>query len=221
MRTTLALLTLRLQAVVWTAVALAIFFVVCRLLINRHVHGRVSANDACVCFALAILISMATMYHYITSPIFRIRRISQGEEPFTPDIGPSAHFFLKLQFAIIVLYWTCLWAVKMSFLMYYQKLFANLPGHLIWWTVACIFTLLSYFGCWAIQLAACYPISTYFTLGEAQIIETIHSKLIIAGACETRRDISVSNASLYYSTVVDILCDFLSQYLTRSLLGRH
>jgi len=44
---------------------------------------------------------------------------------------------------------------------------------------------------------------------------------MIAGACETRRDISVSNASLYYSTVVDILCDFLSQYLTRFLLERH
>ena len=111
---------------------------------------------------------MATMYHYVTSPIFQIRRISQGEEPFSPDIGPPAHFFLKLQFAIIVLFWTCLWAIKTSFLMYYRTLFKNLPGHLIWWTVASVFTLLAYLGCWAIQLAACYPISTYFTLGEIE-----------------------------------------------------
>ena len=154
----------------WTTVALAIVFVACRLLINRHVHGRVSANDACVCLALVILISMAIMYHYITAPIFQIRRISQGEEPYTPDIGPVAHFFLKLQFAIIVLYWTCLWTIKMSFLMYYRTLFENLPGHLVWWSVASIFTLLAYLGCWAIQLAACYPISTYFTIGTIWIL---------------------------------------------------
>ncbi len=197
----------------WTAVALAIVFVAFRLLINRHVHGRISANDACICFALAVLVSMGVMYHYVTSPIFQIRRISQGEEPYTPDIGPSAHFFLKLQFAIIVLFWTCLWAVKMSFLMYYQTLFANLPGHLIWWTVACVFTSLSYLGCWAIQLAACYPISTYFTIGmNPTLRQVVPNNLTMAGACETRRDISVSNASLYYSTVVDIICDLLSQY---------
>ena len=152
------------------------------------------------------------MYHYVTSPIFRIRRISQGEEPYTPDIGPPAHFFLKLQFAIIVLFWTCLWTIKMSFLMYYRTLFENLPGHLVWWTVASVFTLIAYLGCWAIQLAACYPISTYFTIGEIQDpMKTIWVDLTMTGACETRRDIMVSNASLYYATVVDIICDLLSR----------
>ena len=32
------------------------------------------------------------------------------------------------------------------------------------------------------------------------------------GACLTKRDIFVSNLSLYYSTAVDIICDLLSKY---------
>ena len=42
--------------------------------------------------------------------------------------------------------------------------------------------------------------------------------LTILGGCETKRDIWVSNFSLYYSTAVDIICDLLIMALPLRLL---
>ncbi|MCJ1413432.1 hypothetical protein MMC19_007537 [Ptychographa xylographoides] len=134
--------------------------------------------------------------------LFEIVLVSEGRLPPTASFAAGIPFFLKSQFAIIVLFWTTLWAVKFSFLLYYKKLFVGLPGHMqkCWWAVV-IFSLLAYLGCWATQIAACVPISSYFT-----------------GQCNTPRDIYVGNLSLYYAMAVDIICDILIMALPLRLL---
>lgn len=107
---------------------------------------------------------MAIMYSMITKTMFEIDAVSVGAVP-GPDFLERAELFLKLQFAIICCFWTTLWAVKFSFLLYYRNLFAGLPNQLYWWWLVSGFALLAYLGCWATQLASCRPISNYFILG--------------------------------------------------------
>ncbi|MCJ1226705.1 hypothetical protein MMC12_003358 [Toensbergia leucococca] len=145
---------------------------------------------------------MAVMYNYAIPPMFEVVRVTNGQEQPTSTFSEHATLFLKLQFAIIVLFWTSLWAVKFSFLMFYRRLFVGLPVLMRCWYAVGAFSLVAYLGCWATQLDSCIPISSYFVIG----------------ACETRRDVYVSNLSLYYSTAVDILCDLFVMALPLRLL---
>ena len=185
------------EGVMWGLIGLAVVFTVVRTWIRFHISGRLFVDDGFVFFALTTLIAMAILYTLVANTIFEIVAVSNGKTMPSPNFMEAGSFFLKCQFAIILLFWTTLWAVKASFLTYYKNLFHGLQPYLqkCWWVVT-IFAILAYLGCWATQLPSCQPISTYFTLG----------------ACETKQDIFVSNLSLYYATAVDILCDLLSRY---------
>ena len=106
------------------------------------------------------------MYKYIIPTMFELDRIANGEEAFTPAFLPPAAVFLKMQFAIIVLFWTIIWIVKVSFLIFYRKLYAKLPGGMLRWYLVSAFTAVTYLLAWAFQLGSCVPIKHYFVLGE-------------------------------------------------------
>lgn len=184
-----------LQGVMWAGIALATIFTIIKTTIRLYILKRLFIDDVLVYIALSILIVLGVLYTLVNDTIFEIILVGMGEMPATPAFFGRMTFFLKVQFAIIVLFWTALWAVKFSFLMYYKKLFIGLPGNMqkCWWAVS-TFALLAYLGCWITQLTSCEPMSTYFN-----------------GQCTTPRDIYVSNLSLYYATSVDIICDVMSK----------
>ena len=150
---------------IWLFVGMAIIFTIIRTGIRLHVYRRLFLDDGCIYLALSILFSMAVMYNKITHTMFEIDGVAAGGIPST-GFKERAELFLKLQFAIICSFWTTLWAVKFSFLLYYKNLFAGLPNQLFWWWLVSGFAVLAYLGCWATQLASCTPISNYFFLGE-------------------------------------------------------
>ncbi|MCJ1405675.1 hypothetical protein MMC11_008904 [Xylographa trunciseda] len=191
-----------LLGVMWAGVSLATVFTIIRTTIRLHISRRLFVDDAFVYLALAILIAMAVLYTLINDIIFQIVLVGEGLLPPSPEFMSQVPFFLKVQFAIIVLFWTTLWAVKWSFLMYYKKLFIGLPGHMqkCWWAVV-IFSVLAYLGCWVTQLLSCTPIPTYFD-----------------NQCQTPKDIYNSNLSLYYAMGVDVVCDILIMALPLRLL---
>ena len=153
----------------WTGVGLAVFFTLLRTVIRLHVSHRLSSDDLFVYFATVLVISMGVLYTLITGFMFDLALVSSGEMLPTPQFAERATFFLKAQFAIILLFWTSLWSVKYSFLMFYKKLFTGLS--LRWWWTVCVFTLLAYIGCWITQLTSCEPISNYFTLGTGPTLQ--------------------------------------------------
>lgn len=144
---------------------MAIVFVIARTAINFYVHRSVSIDLAFVYFALAILISTAGIYTKITPIMFELDKVSGMEEAPGPGFEDRADLFLRCQFALIVLFWTAVWAVKCSILMYYKNLFNKLPRQKRHWWMVFGYVGLSYLACWATQLASCWPIPTYFSLG--------------------------------------------------------
>lgn len=130
----------------------------------------------------------------------------------SPDVTDRLNYFLRLQFAIIALFWTSIWAVKFSFLIYYKRLFASIPGtnHAFAWRFASFFTILAYVSCQVINLESCTPISNDFHLGKMDLLRTV-VQLTTVGACESSPDLHVSNISLYLSTAVDVASDILSK----------
>lgn len=162
----LLLLIYTLQVVIWLMVGFAVLFTIIRTTIRFHVFGRLFADDFWVYLALAVLTTIAMLYNYAIPIIFEFEQILQGKKLLTHDFGDRARLFLKLQFAIIVLFWTCIWAVKISFLIWYKKLTDVPSNRKLMWNLVIGFTVASYLGCWVTQLEACHPIRYYFISGK-------------------------------------------------------
>lgn len=91
---------------------------------------------------------------------FEVEAVSNGNEAaITPGFEGRAILFLKLQFGIILLFWSCLWTVKFSFLFFLRRMFAGTYGIMIYWWGAFTFVLLAYLGCWVTRksVRANYP----------------------------------------------------------------
>lgn len=154
------------QTIIWLVVAIAILFALFRFGIRIIALRKLLADDVAVAGALLLLLSLAVMYEYAIPIMFDVVKVAKGEEEFTASFQTRATVYLKLQFAIIVLFWTTIWVVKISFLIFYRSIFAGLPEYMLGWWLAASFSALTYLLSWAFQLASCIPISGYFVLGE-------------------------------------------------------
>lgn len=192
-------------------VAIAILFAFLRFIIRLYALRKLLEDDVAVMFALLLLLSLAIMYRYATPIMFELNDIATGKEKLTPDFISRAAVFLKLQFAIIVLFWTTIWVVKISFLIFYRTLFSGLPDHMFGWWIASGFTAVTYLLSWAFQLGSCVPISHYFILGQSDLPSSLLRLIWVSGACETPRDIHYSNACLYVAAAGDVASDIMSK----------
>lgn len=98
---------------------MAIVFTILRTTIRAQLFRTLSADDASVIFALLVLVAVGVLCTYATPAIYELYVIDQprsSEILVSPDVTDQLNYFLRLQFAIIALFWTSVWAVKFSFL---------------------------------------------------------------------------------------------------------
>ena len=139
--------------------------------VRNRVIRRLTIDDALVWLALGFLIVLGVLYQRITPLMFELAHVLNKEE------APDSHFeermtqYLKQQFAIIVLFWSCLWAVKGSFLAFYWPLFRRQIVAKRCWEAVLVFNILAYLlACILPQLYSCQPLSHYFKLGMLAIL---------------------------------------------------
>lgn len=78
--------------------------------------------------------------------MYQVLNVGAGREEPDGAFMKNATSYLKLQFALTYLYWSCLWAVKACFLSFYHRLTKNLRYCRQAWWATVIITLLSYIG---------------------------------------------------------------------------
>lgn len=123
-----------------------------------------------VLVALATLITMAGLYVQIMPIIFDLDLAAAHKPLLSPEPMPvfeqRADRYLGIQFGIIILFWTCVWAVKLSILMFYKSLYDRLSRRYLyaWWAVV-VFVVVTYVGCWVLQFESCSSLKSYFKIG--------------------------------------------------------
>lgn len=145
--------------VTWTLFAIATLCFVARIAVRIKFSSRLFIDDGFAFLAIILLLAHAilitTMLHsmYIT---VAMENLAQG----TPtkrsgiDVYGSLRLFLKLQFAQTMVYWSCVWSVKASFLAFFKRLTDNLKAHIVAWWIITVITFLAYVGC-----VITYPVS--------------------------------------------------------------
>ncbi|PVH83588.1 hypothetical protein DL98DRAFT_585477 [Cadophora sp. DSE1049] len=184
---------LTLMLVVWFGVTIAVSFTAIRGWIRIKFDGCFKLDDILVVFALLLLIASAIMYTIILKPVYRLSRVASGISPAPTDaIGGAkfvsdTNFYMRVQFAITLAFWTCIWVVKSSFLAFFFPLSDGLVWARRFWHAVAAFCVGGYIAC-----VVSYPVScSEFTVGS----------------CGTVRNIELSLVSLRMSTILDISTD--------------
>jgi hypothetical protein len=152
---------------------LAILLFVSRIAVRVITSKRIFWDDGWAAAALLCLLAHVVLVHIMLKPLYITVQASKaaiaaaraGQDPAAPPSTPEAQaqmvatlntitFYMKLQFAETLLFWTCLWLVKASFLSFFKRLTTNVRGHYVAWWIITVITTLSYIGA-----VITYPVS--------------------------------------------------------------
>nr|OQO11424.1 hypothetical protein B0A51_16348 [Rachicladosporium sp. CCFEE 5018] len=189
-----------LLSVIWVTSGLCVILVFTRLAIHLKFARRLHLDDGLAILALSFLLANSVVTTLMAHPMYDIILLSVGALDPGPNFMERSTFYLKCQFASTMLFWSCLWAVKASFLAFFWRLTHQIPAlRRLWWAVMAL-TIVSYIGC-----VVTYPVScTSFVLGACEVPDKIHLSLI----------------SLRYSTAVDIMSDAMIMVIPLCLTWR-
>ena len=150
------------KAATWALFGISVIFFVARIAVRIHVSHRLYMDDAWAASALVILLGLSLVLTFAIPSMYEVLDVGSGLAQPTESIMPDGSFYLKMQYTLTMLYWSCLWAVKACFLAFLFRLTKGLR-YLRWaWWATAVITALSYCGC-----VVTYPVScSSFVLGE-------------------------------------------------------
>ena len=128
-----------LTAVPWLFTSLAIVLTGGRFWIRCKIIKRLSWDDAAHLLGLLLLIAQVSIIAAAASMIYRTLDLEAGDD----SRYEATHLlFVRLNIAGVLLTWLCLYAIKMSFLLFYRRIFQISKGFMqAWWVVLVIVVL--------------------------------------------------------------------------------
>ncbi|KAK7948897.1 uncharacterized protein PG986_009783 [Apiospora aurea] len=179
---------------IWSLTSIAALLVAARICIRlRYSHRRLFADDYLAILALLLLISNSVVMTLMCPTMYEVIDVSAGAMvPPPPTFLDDAAYYLELQFASTVLFWSCLWAVKGCFLVFFGRLARPLKWPRRAWIAIVVFTVAAY----------CASIVTYpLVCPSLQLRPQVK--------CQGPLNIYRSAVSLRFSTAVDVISDML------------
>jgi len=135
------------QGILWAGTGLALCFLVFRIFVRVRVFRKLFADDFLVIGAWLIMLTNAIIWQTQYKIVYQLYAFFAAGA--FPDVAFLTRFevFLKFQSAILILLYTCLWAVKLSFLIFFRRLELKLSGFRVWWWIVLGITIASWVSC--------------------------------------------------------------------------
>ena len=149
--------------------AAAFLITVLRLTV-RYLHlKRLFWDDAFAISAIVSLTVMAILNQTSRDAIYLIEVIAAGGAPHPPfttaeKISSAMIAQSKMQFFFMMLFWTTLWSIKGSLLMFYRRLFVGLDGYMKWWWMVVGVCIVTYLASILSNIMDCMPLKRRFSL---------------------------------------------------------
>ena len=122
-------------------------FVSIRIFARFKVFKRLYVDDAFVIFALTLALSSAIVWQIFANDMFQMLMVASGRQLPPPNFILDTVDYLRASLAVTLLYFSTLWAIKISFLIFFKRLIKNVRRQeLLWWLIFG-FTVATYFAC--------------------------------------------------------------------------
>ncbi|KAI4225319.1 MAG: hypothetical protein L6R36_003984 [Xanthoria steineri] len=128
----------------WSGTGLSLSFVIFRLIVKIRSYKKVYSDDYLVVAAWILLLGSAVLWQFISPNLYDLFAVTSGEKPLTPDFISENADFLRSITPFSLLFYSCLWTVKLSFLLFFRRLGLNVKGQKIWWWCVLTITVLTW-----------------------------------------------------------------------------
>ena len=142
------MLLMRTKGVIWGGLAITLIFFIFRIYVRVNSFRKLFVDDGLVLVAWLMVLATAILWHNINGAMYRSLLVTSGEVyPAPPTFVNDEQTFLRGSVAVIVLFYSSLWTVKLSFLIFFRRLGLGVNRQKqLWWCVLAI-TVASYFCC--------------------------------------------------------------------------
>lgn len=146
-----------------------------------------------------MILATAIIWHYAAHDMFLSTAVASGQLSIAqdPTYIPDTEHYLRSSVAVIVLFYSSLVAIKISFLLFFRRLTAGVNSkaqNIQWWTV--------------FVLVICVWI---VNLGTIEYQCLVPSLLDISSHCLETKSVDFQRAILQANCVLDVFTDALSE----------
>lgn len=153
--------------------------------------------------------------------IERLKLVLQAGGTPSQEMASGAQNFLPHQFALLLLLWTTLWAVKFSLLVFFWRLFDSVHTKArTFWYIMFVLTASTYIVTIFIQLFACGSPQNFFKLGKYQSASRVDMLRAAIDGCAQPYRLYLSNLVFLFSAGTDIAGDLLILLIPFPLLWK-
>ncbi len=101
---------------------------------------RLWADDAMVFIACLFLTTNTLIWQMSKEDLYEIIAVDSGQlYPPPVDLPERAQAYLRRSVAVIALFYSGLWAIKLSFMLFFRRLGQNVRNQkILWWTILVI-----------------------------------------------------------------------------------
>lgn len=185
---------------IWAGVAVSLVFLLIRLFARWKTFKKLFWDDFFVIFAWLLVLLTAVDYQVIQRWASQFIAVTSDQHQPPPssyleDLEDSEKYF-KSSIVVLVFFYTSLWAVKVSFLLFFRRLGHNVTGQKVLWWCVFAFTLASYF--------VCIGDIQYSCLAAPLQNSSVH--------CATDAALRFQQITLKFNCAIDVLTDFASKF---------
>ncbi|KAF2136435.1 uncharacterized protein K452DRAFT_279988 [Aplosporella prunicola CBS 121167] len=192
------------MGVLWGGFAAGTVFSGLRFLMRFKTFRRFYLDDALVLSAWLITLVIAVIWQVVADDMYLDNRVASGRQYPPADFIPRVERFLKSSAAIVFLFYTTLWTIKLSFLFFFRRLYMNM-GKLVgvWWGIL-TFTIAAW--------ACCVGTIDYNCL--------VDDLVNIADHCSGLKEIKFQRDTLIANCVLDVATDLAITSIPISMLWK-
>ncbi|KAJ2999272.1 hypothetical protein NUW58_g46 [Xylaria curta] len=187
---------------IWGAVVFSFIFLAVRLYSRFAGPRRLFWDDGFIMFAWTLALLSAILWHFVTPYLYAFFEVTSGLYPAGPYFVLNTEQYYTGQLIVLIFFYTGLWSVKLSFLMFFKRLGKNANTRRYLWWAAFLATIATY--------AVCIGTIQYKCL--ARPLEEI------VAHCSSDADIDFTLVTLKVNCSLDIITDVLIMIIPISLV---
>ncbi|KAL9002679.1 MAG: hypothetical protein Q9188_004405 [Gyalolechia gomerana] len=187
------------QRTIWSGVVISLLCLLVRLYARWRSFKRLWFDDAFVIFAWLMALFTAIDWQIVARYMYQFISITSGQLwPPPASFVKDTENYYKGSVVVLVFFYTSLWAVKFSFLLFFRRLGHNVTGwHKVFWWSVFGFTVATYLVCIGDIQYSCLAVPLPKLFQHCSTDGAIHYQLV----------------TLKFNCAVDVLTDYMSQSL--------
>lgn len=153
-------------------------------------------DDVLMVFAWALALTYAVSWQLSADHLYAMLLVTSGLLwPPPADFIQRTDKYLVGQLISLISFYTCLYSVKLSFLLFFRRLGRNVDRQrYIWWPVTE------------------FSLATYFvSIGDIQYKCLARSFIEVAAECSNDKEVDYQSVTLKVNAALDVFSDFLSK----------